>query len=105
MSTPLGTTTLTVTKEERTWRVECFCENGTDYTMVAHREILSHAADGSVVSSERGKMVTRSVSQVAKETDSMQMLGLVKAVCDRWAAEDAAAPPAIPVMPPGPLPA
>lgn len=90
MSTPLGSETITVTKQERTWRVECFCEDGADYTMVAHREILSLAADGSVVASERGKTVRRSVSQVSTETDSMQMLGLVKAICDRWAAEDAA---------------
>lgn len=84
------TETLTLTTEERTWRVECFCEDGTDYQMVIHRERLSKDASGNVIQRDRSlPSVSRTVSQVLGEPDALQMLGLIKAKADGWAEEDA----------------
>lgn len=90
MATNQTTETLTLTTEERTWRVECFCEDGTDYQMVIHREKLSKDASGNVIQRDRSlPTVTRTVSQVMGDKDALQMLGLIKAKSDGWAQEDA----------------
>lgn len=91
MAIDLGSQTLSVTKQERTWRVECFCEDGTDYELVAHREVVTTDPNGVVISRERDKEVHRRVSQVVSQPDALQLLQLMKDLCDRWAQEDAAA--------------
>ena len=91
MSIDLGSQTFTATKQERTWRIECFCDNGTDYQLVAHREILTLDQNGNVIGMERLGNVSRRVSQIQAEPDALQFLGLAKTLCDRWAQEDATA--------------
>lgn len=91
MAIDLGSQTLSVAKQERTWRIECFCEDGADYELVAHREVITTDPNGVVISRERDKEVHRRVSQVAAQADAMQFLQLAKDLCDRWAQEDAAA--------------
>lgn len=94
MSVDQGTTTLEVRIIERTWRVECICEFGTDYSLLAHRERLHVLADGTVLARDRNLPdVRRSVLMVQGDSDAMTMLGLVKAKCDQWAADDLAATP------------
>ena len=97
MAIDLGSQALSVTQQERTWRIECFCEDGTDYTLVAHRETIATDSNGVPVFSVRGKTVTRSLSQVINQPDALQFLGLAKSLCDAWAAEDAAAAPNSPI--------
>ena len=92
MAIDLGSQTLTTTRQERTWRIECFCDDGTDYKLVAHREILTKDQDGNIISMERFQpSVVRTVSQIQNEADALQFLGLGKTLCDRWAQEDAQA--------------
>lgn len=90
MAIELGSETLTLTKKARTWRVECETVFGSDYTLTAHREIVSLDQNGKVVARDITRPVIRRVSQVMGEADAMQMLGLMKALVDRWAAEDEA---------------
>lgn len=93
MAETLGTQTLNGTVEERTWRITCFCENGTDYTLEAHREKVLVDANGATLATlDRNlPVVRRAVSDVMSQPDAMQFLQLAKALCDRWASEDAAA--------------
>jgi hypothetical protein len=94
MSIENGTTTLTVKIVERTWKVECFCEYGTDYTLLAHRERLHLLDDGTILSRDRNlPSVRRSVLMVQGNAKAMSMLAATKELCDDWAAEDAAATP------------
>lgn len=87
MAVEIGQKTITVIQEERTWRIECFCEDGTDYTLRAHREVLTKDQDGNLISQERGKSVSRQVSQITDDPDALQFLQLAKLLCDKWAAE------------------
>ena len=92
-----GTDNLSGTIEERTWRISCFCENGTDYSLVAHREKILVDANGLTLATldRNVRTVTRMLSQVMNDPDALSFLGLAKNLCDKWAAEDAAAPPAV----------
>lgn len=98
MAEVIGSQTLNGTVEERTWRITCFCENGTDYTLEAHREKVLVDANGATLATlDRNlPVVRRAVSQVMGQPDALQFLQLAKALCDRWAAEDAAAAQANP---------
>lgn len=94
MAESIGTANLQGAVEERTWRITCFCENGTDYALEAHREkVLVDASGATLATLEREtRIVRRRVSDVATDKDAMQFLGLAKTLVDKWAAEDAAAP-------------
>lgn len=82
--------------KERTWRVQCFCEYGTDYVFEALRERVYLAPDGSIVKVDRNvPKVVRSVSQVASNPDALTMLGTVKNMADLWAEEDKQAQEAV----------
>lgn len=83
---------ITISKvKRRTWRVECFTEEGTDYEFVAHREVGYYDQNGVLVKRERDRTVRRRVSQVLGEADAMAMLASVRAMADRWEEEDIAA--------------
>jgi hypothetical protein len=87
-----GTETKILITEERTWHVDCFCEDGTDYRLIGHRELLSKDANGNIISRDRDiPSVVRVVSQVLTEINALQMLGLIKDTIDTWAGEDEAA--------------
>lgn len=92
MADALGPLALSGTLEERTWRITCFCENGTDYSLEAHREKLLVDASGVTLATlaKNFGVVTRSLSQVASDPDAIQFLTLAKTLCDKWAAQDAA---------------
>lgn len=95
MAESIGTANLQGTVEERTWRITCFCENGTDYALEAHREkVLVDATTGATLATldRQTKIVRRRLSEVTGDQDAMQFLGLAKVLVDKWAAEDAAAP-------------
>lgn len=94
MSQDQGTATLEVRIVERTWKVECFCEFGTDYSLLAHRERLTVLVDGTVIARDRNlPSVRRSVLQVAGDEKAITMLASTKELCDTWAAEDATSTP------------
>ena len=88
--------TITIAKvKRRTWRVECFTEDGTDYEFRAHREVIYYDQNGNVIKSERGRVVSRRLSQVMNEPDALAMLGAVRGMADRWEQEDLDAEAAI----------
>lgn len=91
MAETLGSQTLNGTVEERTWRITCFCENGTDYSLEAHREKVLVDANGATLATlDRNlPVVRRAVSEVASQPEALQFLQLAKMLCDRWATEDA----------------
>lgn len=76
------------TVENRTWRVQCFTEKGSDYEFQALRESISYDAQGNEIKRERGRVVSRKVSQVLNEPDAMAMLAAVRVMADRWEEED-----------------
>jgi hypothetical protein len=88
MAINLGTETLDVTKSERTWRVEIFCERGNDPIIRAHRETIWIASDGTLLRSERGVTVDRSLSQIATESHDgltgAQLAGAIASRADFW---------------------
>lgn len=53
MAKDIETKTIEIKRTERTWRTELFSDYGTDYTLVAHREIISTDPEGNKLSSER----------------------------------------------------
>lgn len=93
MAENLGSQNLQGTVEERTWRITCFCENGTDYSLEAHRERVLVDANGATLATLDRDLPTvkRFVSQVINDRDALDFLQLAKNLCDKWAAEDAAA--------------
>lgn len=88
-------TTLTLAGEDRTWRVEIFCEKGEDPIIVVHRESI-RAADGDVIARERGATVHRTGSGVAADSFTVgsvtltgaQLAAFVAAAADQWRTAD-----------------
>jgi hypothetical protein len=88
--------TSTIVKiKDRTWRVECFTDYGTDYQFVAHRERVYLDANGTVVKREALPTVLRRVSQVATNAQAMTMLATVRDMADAWAEEDTHTTPTV----------
>lgn len=81
-------TTTIVKVKDRTWRLQCFTDYGSDYTFQALRERVYLDADGNVVKREPLPDVTRRVSQVMTNPAAMAMLAAVRDMADVWAAED-----------------
>lgn len=92
---PIPDPIVIVAVKDRTTRVECFTDYGTDYRLVAHRQRVYLDAEGTVVKSEERPAVERRVSEVYTEEDAMQMLGSLRGMVDKWAEEDRAAAQAI----------
>lgn len=92
MAIQKGTESLTLTKEERTWRVECFAEEGTDYSIIFHRETLWKRTDGTIAQRDRRiPLVLRSKSMLQTSGDTgISLLEALRDLGDKWAAEDAA---------------
>lgn len=65
MAIDLGNETITVTRSERTWRVELFCERGQDYVLRGHRETVATGSDGSVSVARDIAPVEASLSAIA----------------------------------------
>jgi hypothetical protein len=83
-------TTSIVKVKDRTWRLQCFTDLGTDYTFQALRERVYLDAQGNVVKREALPDVTRRVSQVMDDPAAMAMLAAVRDMADKWSEEDEA---------------
>jgi hypothetical protein len=95
--------TVTATASERTWRVEIFCEYGTEATLVAHRETVFTDPAGKVVARDRS---TPAVRRSASEVPGIDTQPIYDAI-DKLAAEDkarAAMPPPLPAPLPPTIP-
>lgn len=103
MAIEQGTATVALTTEERTWRVEIYCEKNEDPLVRAHRQVTRSLADGTVISTENNATVERRQSQVHDETFTAagvtvtgdQLAALISQAADQWRAQDVAnaAPP------------
>jgi hypothetical protein len=99
MAIDLGTTTITVSKQERTWRLEIFTEKGQDPSVRAHREMIETASDGTFKRERSGVTVERSLSAVATETFQIgghtytggEIAMVLAAIADTWRGQDEAA--------------
>ena len=68
MAIAQGTTTIAVTSEERTWRVNIETPKGADPVVTVYREEVKSAADGSIISKAPNAQTQRALSTVATET-------------------------------------
>lgn len=98
MAIEQGTETVTVTVEERTWRVEIFCEKGEDPTIRAHHQTVRSDGNGNVLSIENGAIVERRSSAIQGDTftavgisvTGAQLAELIAQAADQWRGEDLA---------------
>jgi len=68
MALSLGTDKTPLAMQERTWRVELFCEAGEEARLVMHRETVGLRPDGSVATRSRDvPPVQRTLSQIADQ--------------------------------------
>src|SRR6266481_2831970 len=92
--------TVTLTRQERTFRVEIFCEKGNVPVIRAHREFHSASADGKHFTSDRDvHHVTRLLTDFADKPMTFQgvtmtgaqLAGFIADAVDAWSVEDKAA--------------
>ena len=88
MSINLSKETKEINKEDRTWRVEIFCEHNQPYQVVVHRETLTTDADGNTISSERGVTISRTLEELSKDSAAVQIAAGIKSMADKWRQED-----------------
>lgn len=88
MSIELGNETKTINKEDRTWRVEIFCEHNQPYQVVVHREILATDSEGNLVSTERGITASRTLESLKDNPTALQVATAIKSMADQWRQED-----------------
>jgi hypothetical protein len=104
MAIGLGTAPLTVTTQERTWRVNIETALNADPVVTIWREVVKTAADGTLVSKEPSGIVSRSLSAVTDQTVTIpgtttpltmaQLAATIAAVADQWRGEDVTQPAA-----------
>lgn len=82
-------TTTIVKVKDRTWRIQCFTDLGSDYVFQALRERVYLDAAGNVVRREPLPDVVRKVSSVSTSARAMAMLAEIRDMTDIWAQEDA----------------
>ena len=95
MSKSVGTETIELTIEWRTWRVEIFCEKGDVPRVVCHREKVWTRPDGTVAQRDRSVVtVARKLSQVASQEvagiTGANLAAAIAAWADTWHDEDVA---------------
>lgn len=96
MAITQGTETVALTTEERTWKVEIFCDKGTDPTVRVHRQLVKSDPSGAIVGIENNATVERRQSQVAESTFTAasttvtgnQLAALISQAADQWRTED-----------------
>lgn len=76
--------------KDRTWRIQCFTDLGSDYTFEALRERLYLDVDGEIVRKELVPSVIRVFSQVKEDPEAIAMLAAIREKTDKWAEEDEA---------------
>jgi hypothetical protein len=91
-----GTETVALTTEERTWKVEIFCDKGADPIVRVHRQLVKYDPSGAIVGIENNATVERHQSQVAANTFTVagitvtgnQLAALISQAADQWRTED-----------------
>ena len=100
MATDLGTETVTVNTQERTWLTQIQSPLGGMPSVVASRETVRTAADGTVIGQEAGITVQRSFDQVTgdsvtlesgKVITGLEMAQAIPLFIDKWRGVDKAA--------------
>lgn len=113
MAIEQGTETVSLTSEERTWRVEIFTDKGIDPLVRVHRQVIKSTADGTILSVQDNAIVERLQSAVMNDSftaagvtvTGAQLAALISQAADQWRAEDLAAPPPQDLQPPADPPA
>lgn len=88
MAIELGTETKEIKKEDRTWRVEIFCEHNQPYKVIVHREILYTDSEGNVMRIERGETSSRTLENLSEDPEALQVAAKIKSTADKWRQED-----------------
>lgn len=103
MASNQGTETVSVTTQERTWRVNIETARHADPVVTGYREIVRTASDGSLIAAEQAPQAERKLSAVAAQTlpftaatagviTGLELAGLIAAWVDKWREEDIAVP-------------
>lgn len=95
MAIDLGSETQTISKQERTWRVNIETPRDTDPTVTVFREKVQTSPDGSVV--YENNTINRSLSATAEQSFTVndktyttgEIAQVISAIADTWAQEDA----------------
>lgn len=102
MATDLGTSSVTLSQQRRTWRINIESAIGTIPVLTAHRELVSKVGD-TVIAKDPSGNVTRSLAAVAAESITLHdgmvitpahIAEALVALIERWEAADLAPPPA-----------
>jgi hypothetical protein len=96
MALALGTESVVVTSQERTWRINIETPLGGDPVVTIYRETVRTAVDGTLISRETAAGVSRSLSDVAAQSLSVagnkyttaEIAGVIAAIADTWRQED-----------------
>lgn len=99
----VSTDTLTVTTSKRTWRIQVFSDLGSDYRIEFLREEVKTLPEGQLLARTPLASSTRVLSAVqadavtltgGKTVTAAELAEALQRFGDKWAAEDAAPPPA-----------
>lgn len=71
MAISLGTESLTVSSQRRTWRIQIECAMGTDYKLQAFRELV-RSANGEVLTKESAGVVQRGLQESITDEVTLQ---------------------------------
>lgn len=96
MAIDQGTTTETITSQERTWRINIETTINTDPVITVYRQAVKTSGDGSVISIDSAPIVVRNLSEVAtqeftvndKTYTMFELATVIAAVADTWRTED-----------------
>jgi hypothetical protein len=99
MAITMGTETVALTIEERTWRVNIETPRGEVPIVTVFREIIRADASGAVVSREVGPVASRAADAVAADqftadgvtVTGAQLAALIAQAADQWRQADIAA--------------
>jgi hypothetical protein len=100
MAIDQGTAAVTVSAQERTWRINIETPFGADPTITVQREEVK-TVDGVVISKTPNAVVTRGLSATAAQSltaggvtvTMAQLAVIIAAAADTWRTEDLAKPP------------
>ncbi|WP_315831097.1 hypothetical protein [Bradyrhizobium prioriisuperbiae] len=99
MAIEIGTETVAVTTQERTWRINIETPCEVVPTVTVFREVVKSDPNGVVISKAQGILVTRQADAVAGDSFSAdgvsvtgaQLTALIALAVDQWRQEDIAA--------------
>jgi hypothetical protein len=99
MAIDQGATTIAVTTQERTWRVNIETPKGADPVVTVYREVVRTGPDGAVISKEMSGTASRGLTAIAAESHTLngktltmaELAGFIALIADAWRTEDIAA--------------